>query len=402
MATVRKRVLPSGLVRWRASYTDGAGERRTKQFARKSDGEAWLVEVQHDIARGTHTPGSISPTVKEAAALWIKRCNEKGLEPMTVKGYEEHVDLHIVPFIGAKKLTELTVPAVNAFADQLREAGRSAEMVKRVIRSLGGIFKEARRRGLSNAAPTAGLELDLPDREDPRPVIPTKAELQAIIAKAKGRWRSVILVAIFCGLRASELRGLRWIDIDFDARQISVAQRADASHRLGKLKSKAAYRSIPCPPMVLNALREWKLVCPKRDIGKKDASGEPVKVLELAFPNGIGKVESHSNLVERGLDPILITAGLTEVRPVLDEAGKPALDDAGEPKTVLAGKYGMHSLRHACASLWIESGHNPKQIQRLMGHSSIKVTFDVYGHLFADAEADQRAAENVQAKLLGA
>ncbi|TWI05149.1 phage integrase family protein [Bradyrhizobium daqingense] len=86
---------------------------------------------------------------------------------------------------------------------------------------------------------------------------------------------------------------------------------------------------------------------------------------------------------------------------MLDEAGKPVLDDTGAPKMVVAGKYGMHSLRHACASLWIENGHNPKQIQRLMGHSSIKVTFDVYGHLFADAEADQRAAEALQARLLG-
>ncbi|MEY9121308.1 integrase [Bradyrhizobium yuanmingense] len=97
----------------------------------------------------------------------------------------------------------------------------------------------------------------------------------------------------------------------------------------------------------------------------------------------------------------MIAAGITELRPVLDGAGKPVLDDTGVPKTVVAGKYGMHSLRHACASLWIENGHNPKQIQRLMGHSSIKVTFDVYGHLFADAEADQRAAQNVQTRLLG-
>ncbi len=67
----------------------------------------------------------MSPTVKDAAALWIKRCNEKRLEAMTVKGYEEHVDLHIVPFIGAKKLSELNVPAVNAFADTLRDNGRS-------------------------------------------------------------------------------------------------------------------------------------------------------------------------------------------------------------------------------------------------------------------------------------
>lgn len=114
----------------------------------------------------------------------------------------------------------------------------------------------------------------------------------------------------------------------------------------------------------MNSLREWKLQCPKGDH-------------ELAFPNGLGKVESHSNVLERGLEPILKAADIE------------------------AGKYGMHSLRHACASLWIENGYNPKQIQRLTGHSSIKVTFDVYGHLFADAEADQRAAENVQIKLLG-
>ncbi|UWU73053.1 site-specific integrase [Bradyrhizobium huanghuaihaiense] len=401
MATVRKRRLPSGLIRWQAGYVDGAGERRFRMFARKADAEAWLVETRHDVSRGIHTPGSLSPTVKEAAALWIKRCGEKRLEPMTVKGYEEHVDLHILPFIGAKKLSEITVPAVNGFADQLREAGRSAEMIKRVVRSLGAIFKEARRRGLANTAPTQGIELDLPDREDPRPVIPTKSELQAIIAKAQGRWRPVILVAIFCGLRASELRGLRWADVDFEARQINVNQRADASHRIGKLKSKAAYRSIPCPPIVLNALREWKLLCPKRDTGKTDSAGEPVKVLDLVFPNGLGKVESHSNLLERGLDPILVAAGLTETRPVLDKAGKPVLDAAGNAETMAAGKYGMHSLRHACASLWIENGYNPKQIQRLMGHSSIKVTFDVYGHLFADAEADQRAAEGVEFRLLG-
>ncbi|MEY9360761.1 hypothetical protein ABH994_003482 [Bradyrhizobium yuanmingense] len=216
MAKVRKRTLPSGLVRWHAGYIDGGGQRRFKMFEKKSEAEAWLVEVRHDVARGTHTPGSLSPTVKDAAALWIKRCGEKRLEPMTVKGYEEHVDLHIVPFIGAKKLSEITVPAVNAFADQLRDAGRSAEMIKRVVRSLGSIFKEARRRGLANTSPTAGIDLDLPDREDPRPVIPSKAELQAIINGASGRWRPLMLVAIFCGLRASELRGLRWADVDLE------------------------------------------------------------------------------------------------------------------------------------------------------------------------------------------
>jgi integrase len=98
------------------------------------------------------------------------------------------------------------------------------------------------------------------------------------------------LVAVFCGLRASELRGLRWADVDFDARQINVTQRADASHKIGKLKSKAAYRSLRLSA-VLNALREWKLLCPNDDLG-------------LVFPNGIGKVESYANLIDRGFGPI--------------------------------------------------------------------------------------------------
>jgi integrase len=389
MATVRKRILPSGLVVWRASYTDGSGTRRTKQFPRKSDGETWLVETRHDVARGTHTPGSLSPTVKDAAALWIKRCEDRKLEHTTIDAYQQHVDLHIVPRIGAKKLSDLTVPAVNAFADQLRDDGMSAAMITKVVRSLGSIFKEARRRGLSAAAPTVGLDLDLPDREDPRPEIPTKAQIKFILGAVAGRWRPLMLVATFCGLRGSELRGLRWIDIDLQTRKISVCQRADASHRIGKLKSKAGYRSIHMPPIVLQALRDWKLVCPKGD-------------LDLVFPNGLGKVESHSNILERGLHPLLTAGGMMRSALVLDDGGKPIINNDGVPVMRDAPRYGMHSLRHACASLWIESGYNPKQIQKLMGHSSIKVTFDVYGHLFADDIADQRAAEDVQAKLLGA
>jgi integrase len=94
------------------------------------------------------------------------------------------------------------------------------------------------------------------------------------------------------------------------------------------------------------------------------------------FPNGIGKVESYSNLIDRGFGPI--------------------------QRSERHRAHGLHALRHACASLWIEQGHNPKQIRTLMGHSSIKVTFDTYGHLFADNEADQRAAEGVEFRLLGA
>src|SRR5258705_6294896 len=156
-------------------------------------------------------------------------------------------------------------------------------MIRRVVRSLGGIFKEARRRGLASHYPTDDLDLDLPERDDHRVVSPTRAELQAIIAAAAGRWRPLILVAIFCGLRASELRGLRWEDVSFEDREISIKQRANARNRIGRLKSKAAHRSIPMPSMVVNTLRECRLLCPK---------GEPGPGVR----SGTGKVGSPSNI----------------------------------------------------------------------------------------------------------
>jgi integrase len=309
--------------------------------------------------------------VAQAGQLWLQRGRDKKLEATTIKYYEEHVLLHINPYIGAKKLSELTAPAVSAFADRLREEGRSGEMIRRAVRSLGSIFKEARRRGLASHYPTDDLDLDLPERDDPRVVSPSKAELQAIIAGAAGRWRPLILVAAFCGLRASELRGLRWDDVNFEDREITIKQRADARNKIGRLKSKAAYRSIPMPSMVVNTLREWRLVCPKGELG-------------LVFPSGAGKVESHSNVAQRGLEPILRKAGIVVLE---DGVAKP--------------KYGLHSLRHAAASLWIENGTNAKRIQTLMGHSSIQLTFDRYGHWLRDDVADQKAAEDIQFRLLG-
>jgi len=92
---------------------------------------------------------------------------------------------------------------------------------------------------------------------------------------------------------------------------------------------------------------------------------------------------------------------MTVPAPVLDESRKQIINNAGEPVMRDAPKYGMHSLRHACASLWIENGMNPKRIQTLMGHSTIQMTFDTYGHLFKDADADQKAAEDIQIRLLG-
>lgn len=137
-------------------------------------------------------------------------------------------------------------------------------------------------------------------------------------------------------------------------------------------------------PMVRNTLREWKVACPPGPLG-------------LVFPNRRGTVASLPNLVRREFAPLQIKAGIVS-GPKLDQDGKPVLDDEGNP--IMLPRYGMHSLRHAAASLFIEQGFTPKKVQTLMGHSTIQMTFDVYGKLFPDPQDDQAAMAQVEARLV--
>ena len=154
---------------------------------------------------------------------------------------------------------------------------------------------------------------------------------------------------------------------------------------MGLLKSEAAERTIPLPPLLVNTLREWKKKCPK---GERD----------LVFPSGSENVESHSNIVNRELIPAVIAAGITV--PVLNQDGKPIRGDDGQP--VIAAKYkGMHALRHFYASWCINRKVDGglelplKNVQTRLGHASIQMTADTYGHLFpsGDDGSELEAAE---------
>lgn len=380
MATIRKRTLPSGKTVWLAGYTDGGGARRFKQFPTRKEADAFLTQARSQVAAGVHVPDSQSKTVGQAADEWLKAAEESGLERSTVLHYQQHVNEHIRSHLGNLKLTAVTTPRVYSFADELKAGGRSPETVRRAVQSLGRIFRYAKGRGLVGQNPVADVKLKRSKRDQGRVEIPTRDELRAILNKAEGRWRPLIVVAMFTGLRASELRGLRWADVDLSRKVLTVTQRADAWKQIGPPKSEAGTRDVPLSPLVVNTLKEWRLACPK---GK----------LDLVFPSGAGEVEHHPNIVARGWNPLQIAAGVTVMKDKKDEQGR-AIRVAGP-------RYNFHALRHAAASMFIESGMTPKRVQTIMGHSSIVVTFDTYGHLFADDEADQNAMRSIEQRIFG-
>ena len=148
-------------------------------------------------------------------------------------------------------------------------------------------------------------------------------------------------------------------DIDRAAKEVHV-RRQYTDGRFSELKTKISRRRIGLSEQLLVALQKWKLKCPKG-------------ILDLVFPNGAGNPENHGNLLRRGFYPSLRRAKLRQVR--------------------------FHDLRHTFASFLIAKNVHPKRIQALMGHSSIKVTMDVYGHLMKDA--DNEAAEQIADLIFG-
>ncbi|WP_245431835.1 tyrosine-type recombinase/integrase [Rhizobium sophoriradicis] len=332
---------------------------------------------------------SATITIEEAGKLWLKSGDAAGLERTSMDQRRQHLELHIKPFGGTVKLTKVTAPWVRSFQDKLRDNGRSPAMIKRVTVSLGSILADAQGRGLvvRNAVhelskARSGTKVSEKRAKAKLRIgvdIPTNEETRKILEAATGRYRPLIITMIFTGIRSSEARGLRWDDVDLKKGQLHVRQRADRYGKVGMPKSEAGQRTVPLPPIVVNTLKEWKLGCPASE-------------LELVFPNQAGNIEFHNNMLHRGLWETQIAAGLSVTTDKKDEDGNP----------ILAPKYsGFHALRHWYAS-WcinrkVDGGLEltAKAVQARMGHSSIQVTFDTYGHLFpsTDEAAEMEAAE---------
>jgi integrase len=377
---------------WEAAYSDQQGKRRRKQFARKRDAEAWLVNARSEVASGIHTPDSQSITVADAAVLWLQACQRgrdgrEPVEPHTLRSYESHVRLHINPLVGAELLSGMTTPKVNAFRDSLVDT-TSRAMAKKVLVSLKAMITEAQSRGLVAQNVAKSVKITTAGRHKAQVEIPTREQVRAIIEKAKEQtndrqphiaraWRRyypLLLMSAMTGMRASEIRGLYWSSIDLKNGAISVCQRADENCLIGPVKSKDSRRRITIPPSLSRALREWRLLCPPG---------------ELVFPNWQGNVERHANIVNRCWYQVCERCGLATVT------------HAAKKKRV-SPVFNFHALRHFHASMLIASGASPKEVQVEMGHSSVQVTFDIYGHLFPEDEGlrVQRAA-TMESEIFG-
>jgi len=385
MATIRKRAWTDakGIKHeaWRVRYLDQHGKRVSRQFNLRRDAEAFRIKAEGQVAAGVHTPDSGSITVAKAADLWIEKAELKKRDRGTIKGYCELRDRHIVPLIGKEKLSRLTTPDVVRFRDALLQT-RSPAMARKAVRALSMILNVAMEAGKVAQNVAASVKVEISGRDRKKVLIPPKQHLRAMIeaadrlAETDPRLGILVRVAMFAGLRSSELRGLTWLDVDLADQTITIAQRADRWNEIGAPKSDAGRRTVPIGPGLTAELRKWKLRCPPSPTA-------------LVFPNARKKPMTQHSIID------LFLRVQVEAALALD-SGK--MDGKGAP--VWKARYGLHSLRHAAASAWIKQGIDLKRLQVWIGHATIQLTIDTYGHLITDAQADAALAGGAETALL--
>jgi integrase len=405
MSTVTRRVWTDSKGRrreaWRISYIDASGERRHVQRRTKKDADAYALTVEIEKRQGVHVPDADSLTVKDAAHIWLGNAEADGCDRGTLKSYREIANKHIIPLLGAKKLTRLSGPEVVAFKDALLKT-RSRAMTAKAVRHLSMILGEAVRRGLVGQNAARGIVVKRPRRDGKRQRLAKRAEIPPIAhlkllleaAERLGgedpRLPIVLLVVMLAGIRASELRGFAWPGANLGvSASLTVSQRADRWNDLGPPKSDAGYRTIPIGPMLVHSLKAWRLRCPPSP-------------LNLMFPATRRDRRWSTDRAELGFGPIKQGALSSLFLRVQVEAGL-ALDTGrrdAKGLTVWKARYGWHDLRHVAASNWLNDGIDLKRLQTWIGHENIQLTIDVYGHLMADAKKDAALAAGAETALL--
>lgn len=370
-------------VAYRVSYEDSSGKRRHKQFSKR--GKA--LEFKKRCEGSGPGPADRSITVAMAAQRWLDACEmgtgeHERVEASTLRNYDGHVRNHIVPMIGGRLIAEVRAKDVKKFRDDLiKRCNRPT--AKKILQSFHALMEEARADELIPFNPVAGIKIKISSREKTEVEIPTQEEVRQILDQLHGkanqdsaffaklwrRYQAMIMTMVMTGLRPSELRGLPWCNVDLREATITIDQRADEKNLIGKPKSAAGYRTLQIPRELVGILRRWQVECPPGH-------------LRLVFPNWQGNVEGLPNIHRRCWYPLQEKAGIVD----------------GEGK----GKYHLYALRHFRASILIDSGASAKEIMVEMGHSSIQMTYDTYGHLMKDNEAQRRERTEAIAKALTA
>jgi integrase len=345
-------------------------------FRTKADADAWLASQQVDRARGSWIdPREGRRTFDHWAATWL--CTTVHLKAKTRVGYESILRTHLMPAFGGRQVIRIDQPAVKAFLAEMAASGAAPGTIRSARQVLRLVLATAVGAKALASNPCDGVKLPKSAKaemhfltEDQVEDLALAITLPSIRPAGQGaapHWRTelpeyglLVRFAAYTGLRAGELGALRVCRIDLLRRRIEVNEAmTEVNGRLvlGPTKTYES-RSVPLPRFLCDEL--VSLLARK---GRED----------FVFPGPEGGPRRHGNFYAHHF--------------------KPAVRQAGLPDTVR-----FHDLRHSFAGFLIAEGAHPRAIMERMGHSSITVTLNTYGHILPGLEEHLTEALDTRAR----
>jgi integrase len=349
MASIDKRPDGRYRARWREYPT---GPQKSRQFDRKADAQRFLDGIRGDLAHGLYVdPAGGRTRFKEYAEQWRAGQIHR---PSTASQTETYLRLHAYPTLGNRPIGAIRRSEIQAWVKQ-QSAGLAPGSVELVYRWVATIFKAAVADRLIASSPC--IRIALPKRADTEVIPLSVSDVAALAHAVPERYHALIVFAAGMGLRQGECFGLTIDRVDFLRRRVRVDRQLISVRagvpEFGPPKSKAGFRTVPMPELVVVALSAHLARYGPGPAG-------------LVFTNTLGHPLRRST-----------------ANPMWHRATK----QAGLPSWAT-----FHDLRHFYASLLIARGCSVKAVQSRLGHQSAMETLDTYGHLWPDSDDETREA----------
>ncbi len=340
--------LPNG--RWEASYRDPSGRERVKHHRTRTDADRWLTTVKTQLTRGDYTdPRVARRPFDEWAGDWM--ATTAHVRPKTRAHYDSILRVHVLPTFADRPINAIGPTDVRRFIAERIEAGAAPGTVRSARKVLRLVLATAVAEGAIRANPCDGSRVPASPRAEM--VFLTPEQIEALATTIDGRYATLVRLAAYTGLRAGEICALRVGRVHFGTGRITVAESVTEVPVHGLYFSEPKTyerRTVTLPAFLVDDLLAL-------------LAGRPAEPDTLVFCSPEGGTLNHKNFYRRHFKPAVLAAGLP-------------------PDTR------FHDLRHTCAALCISLGAHPKAIQERLGHSSITVTLDRYGHLFPKLDED--------------
>lgn len=358
---IETRVGVDGIQRYRGTHYS-RGEKDRGPWVESPDTAIEWREGKHSDAReGLLTRERMM--LGNAAEKWIagiekgtvRNRSGKKYKPSVLRDYRRDIGICVDVAGARKRLDEIRLQDAQIMSDLLADRGLSDSRIRHVMFCLRALYNWAVPRGYAATNPCHGLSLPAAE-ENPRERIASVSEATLLTAALQVPDRTAFALACYAGLRAGELLALRWKDIDLDVRSIRIDRAIDTSEGIVIApKSRAAHRNVPIQARLGAVLMDHRSETDPHDQlfpAQRTRRG----------PQTEGEHFQSLSALHRRVKDKWRGAGL-------------------EP-------LGFHEARHTFASMLIDAGLGAKAIQTYMGHSSITITFDRYGHLLPGAEAE--------------